>query len=131
MGATGSSVTINNPGLYWLEVTDNNDCKGRDTVIISAKDCLKSFYMPTAFTPNSDGKNDVLKPVIYGNMKSYQLRIYNRFGQQVFQTKDITKGWDGNFSGVKQDSNTFVWTCTYHFEGEDAAIKNGTVVLIR
>lgn len=129
--ATTSFITINQPATYWLEVTDNNDCKGRDSIIVSPKDCLKGFYLPTAFTPNGDSKNDLLKPLIFGNVKKYNFSVFNRSGQEVFHTTDINKGWDGTLSGIKQDTNVFVWYCSYQFQGEATETKKGTVILIR
>lgn len=106
--ATTPVVTITKAGLYWLEVVDGNNCKGRDTINVSQRDCMKGFYIPTAFTPNRDGKNDFFRPMVFGDIRKYEFMIYNRFGQPVFHTNDITKGWDGRASGTDQDTNTFV-----------------------
>lgn len=130
-GELSAAITITQAGTYWLRATDNNGCTGTDTIYISPKDCLEGFFVPTAFTPNHDGKNDVLLPRLFGNIKLYDLRIYNRWGQIVFQTTDPHKAWDGNFNGMSQDSNVFIWTCTYQLEGEERKIEKGTVVLIR
>ncbi len=129
--STSSSITITAPGIYWLQVTDVNNCTGRDTIIVSPKECLTGFYIPNAFTPNQDGKNDFFKPFIGGIVKQYQFTIYNRWGQIVFTSKDLHRGWDGNFGGIKQDGNVFVWMCTYQLDGLPAKTEKGTVVLIR
>jgi len=92
---------------------------------------LTGFYIPNAFTPNQDGKNNFFKPFIGGVVKQYQFTVYNRWGQIVFTTKDLRKGWDGNFGGIKQDGNVFVWMCTYQLDGLPAKTEKGTVVLIR
>lgn len=130
-GAVVPSITTSLPGLYWLEVTNNQGCTNKDTVIVSPKDCMKGFFMPTGFTPNNDGKNDILKPIILGKVKEYQFWIYNRWGQIIFQTTDITKGWNGRLNGLPQDGNIFIWVCHYQFEGEKREDKKGTFVLIR
>ncbi len=57
--------------------------------------------------------------------------VFNRWGNIVFQTTDFTKAWDGTLTGVKQDTNTFVWICSYQIEGGIQEIKKGTVVLIK
>jgi gliding motility-associated-like protein len=129
--ATGFSLTITQPGLYWLEVTDNNNCKGKDSVTVAPKDCMKGFYIPNAFTPNGDGKNDVFRPLLFGNAKQYKFSVYNRWGEIVFQTMQPAKGWDGNFRGVKQDSHVFTWICMYQLEGEQLKTEKGTVVVVR
>ncbi|HEX7904265.1 MAG TPA: T9SS type B sorting domain-containing protein [Chitinophagaceae bacterium] len=125
------SISITSPGLYWLEVLDNNNCKGRDSILVNPKQCMTGFYIPSGFTPNSDGKNDKFRPLLSGNIKLYKFTIYNRWGQVVFQTTEISKGWDGTFSGNNQDSNVFIWKCTYQLEGEKTKMEKGTVMLIR
>jgi gliding motility-associated-like protein len=101
--STASAISISQPGLYWLQATDKNNCTGKDSVLIFPKECLKGLYVPSAFTPNNDGKNDLLKPFLLGNVKQYKFQIFNRWGQLVFETSDLTKGWNGNFSGVCLD----------------------------
>jgi gliding motility-associated-like protein len=129
--SNASSIVIDKPGLYQLRVTDNNNCEGESSVRITLKDCMKGFYIPTAFTPNNDSRNDIFKPLLFGNVTSYTFKIYNRFGQIVFQTSDVTKGWDGRLKTINQDSDVFVWTCSYQFVGELPKIKKGSVVLIK
>ena len=126
-----ASRIITKPGTYWLEVTDNNGCKGRDSIIVSLKKCIEGFYVPTAFTPNRDGKNDIFKPLIFGNIIKYQFRVFNRWGQLVFSSTDPQKGWDGQFAAHQQPMDTFVWICQYQLEGENPHVEKGTVVLIR
>jgi len=132
--STGSGsplITVDKAGLYWLEVTDNNNCIGADSIIVSNKKCLEGFYVPTAFTPNKDGKNDLFKPLLLGRVKKCDFRIFNRWGMLVFKTTDITRGWDGNLAESSQNSNIFVWVCTYEVEAGPVETKTGTVVLIR
>lgn len=117
--------------MYLLEVTDNNNCKGRDTINVILKECLSGFYIPTAFSPNQDRHNDLFKPLLFGNIVKYHLYIYNRWGHAVFQTSDPTQGWDGNLQGEKQDMQTFVWFCIYQLEGEKEQQRKGTVILVR
>lgn len=129
--ASASAITITQPGEYWLKVEDINGCKGSDTMRVSLKDCMQGFYIPTAFTPDGDGKNDVFRPLLFGRVKKYSFTIYNRWGQVVFQTSELAKGWNGIFAGTKQDSNVFAWTCTYQLEGQEVKTEKGTVMLMR
>lgn len=130
-GGQQSLLRIERPGAYWLEVTDRNGCKGRDTVVVSTKNCLTGFYAPSAFTPNGDRRNDDFKPLLFGVVKKYHLTIYNRWGQVVFSTTEQMKGWDGKVGGTPQRSDVFVWTCTYQFEGENEKTEKGTVMVVR
>ena len=130
-GSSNYSITITQPGEYWLKVKNNEGCIGVDTIVVLPKDCLKGFFIPTAFTPNNDGKNDVIKPILFGNVKQYRFFIYNRWGQLVFQTTDLSKGWNGTYKGLNQDGNVYVWMCTYQFENEPKQNKKGSFLIIR
>jgi gliding motility-associated-like protein len=77
--------------------------------------CGFDLVMPTAFSPNQDGKNDTYKPVYTGLPSTFEMRIFNRWGEKVFETDDITKGWDGKFKGTTQPMETYVWTVSYTY----------------
>jgi gliding motility-associated-like protein len=126
-----SFISVNKPGVYSLKVTDENNCTGEDSIIVSLKDCLNGFYIPTAFSPNNDGVNDFYKPVIGGNVIQYQFTIYNRWGEIIFTSNELNKGWNGYFKGSLQESHAFVWTCRYQLEGEPVKNEMGTVVLVK
>lgn len=130
-GAAQRVVDLKQPGTYWLTVTDANGCRGTDTISILPKQCLAGFFYPTAFSPNGDGKNDVFKPMLHGNVMKYSLSVYNRWGAVVFQSADPNKGWDGTISGKPQSTEIFVWICQYQFEGEEPKTEKGTVTLVR
>ncbi len=129
--AVSSSISITAPGIYWLQVTDASKCIGRDSILVNPKECLRGFYIPNAFTPDRNGRNDDFKPFIGGIVKQYQFTIYNRWGQVVFTTKELARGWDGTFGGQQQDTNVFAWMCTYQLEGEGVNRERGTVLVIR
>ncbi|HVT86965.1 MAG TPA: gliding motility-associated C-terminal domain-containing protein [Chitinophagaceae bacterium] len=128
---TTASIAIKDPGVYWLQVRNNNDCIGRDTIVVKLNDCLYGFYIPNAFTPNGDGKNDLFRPQIFGDLTQYKFTIYNRWGQIVFETTELNKGWDGTINGQMQNSGVYVWECTYELDGVNKNLKKGTVMLIR
>lgn len=130
-GSGETHLTVALPGLYWLEVTDNNQCKGRDSITIIPKQCFKGLFFPNTFTPNGDSKNDLFKPVGYGTLKQFELRILNRYGETVFITKNITTGWDGKFKGTIQNTGVFTWICTYQIDQQMVTIEKGTVLLLR
>lgn len=130
-GSTLSKITIDKAGNYWLQVKDSKGCIGRDTIVVTLKDCMKGVYIPTAFTPNQDSKNDQFRAMLFGKVKSFDLTIYNRWGQAVFHTTDYYKGWDGKVAGKEQDPGTFIWLCRYQLEGDQEKVERGTVTLIR
>ncbi|WP_066405852.1 gliding motility-associated C-terminal domain-containing protein [Flavisolibacter tropicus] len=89
------------------------------------------IYVPTAFTPDGDGKNDVLKVTARG-MKTFKyFTLYNRWGEQVFTTTDPQKGWDGKVKGKQQASGSFVWMVECVGFDDKVYKQKGTVILIR
>ncbi|MEP7256188.1 MAG: gliding motility-associated C-terminal domain-containing protein [Ferruginibacter sp.] len=128
---TSPYINITQPGTYWLQVRDNKNCIGRDSITIQIKQCFKGIYVPNSFTPNGDTKNDKLRALVFGNLVKFEFSIYNRYGQLVFQSKDINEGWDGTIRGVKQNPGTYVWVCRYEFIERFENIETGTSILIR
>ncbi len=89
------------------------------------------IYVPTGFTPNGDGKNDKFTPFPVG-MKSYNyFKVFNRWGQLVFTTRQLNSGWDGRWSGVEQPAGTYVWMIEGLTKDDRVITKKGTVVMIR
>jgi gliding motility-associated-like protein len=95
---------------------------------------LQSCYIavPNAFTPNGDGKDDYLYPLNAFSATNLEFRIFNRYGQLVFETRDWTNKWDGTINGKQQPAGTYVWTLRYTdaASGKNFFMK-GTSVLIR
>ncbi|HMC84552.1 MAG TPA: gliding motility-associated C-terminal domain-containing protein, partial [Chitinophagaceae bacterium] len=126
-GASSSTISIENAGTYWLEVKDKDNCVGRDSILIISGNCGSGFYIPNAFTPGHDGKNDVFRPLIFGNLLQYEFTVYNRYGQVVFSSKQPGKGWDG----ATQTTGGFAWTCRYQLENQSLKIEKGIVLLLK
>lgn len=89
------------------------------------------IYVPTAFTPNGDGMNDVFRPIPVGIKKMAYFRIYNRWGQMVFETVQYMKGWDGSFKGKPADAGAYIWMVGGEDYTGNEIEKKGTVLLIR
>jgi gliding motility-associated-like protein len=107
-----------NTTIYYLTV-DNGTCKATDSLIVSAE--CSSVYMPSAFTPNGDGLNDVFKA--FGmDLQDFKLVIYNRWGEKIFQSQDIDLGWDGTYKGAPSPLGLYIWEL-------EAADKNGKPLL--
>ena len=124
--------TIYKPGLYTIRVTDKMGCMGNDSVQVRNKLCTKAIYLPNAFTPNSDNRNDIFKPTVFGILDYFELIIYNRYGELVFRSVDVTKGWDGLYKNKLQNTGSFIWTIKYRFEGKTTIeFEKGTVLLLR
>ena len=126
-----ATITIDKPGVYWVNGNDHNGCAASDTIRINLKNCIKGFYIPNAFTPNHDSKNERFYPLIFGALEKYEFRIFNRWGELVFESRKINEGWDGRFKGIDQPSSAFVWQCIFQFRNESTTYKKGTVLLLR
>lgn len=94
---------------------------------------LTSVDVPSAFTPNGDGVNDIVYPDGWGIRKLIYFRIFNRWGQLVFESNDLSVGWDGTMNGVPQNMETYVWQVSVEtwVDSNPVISKTGTVKLIR
>jgi gliding motility-associated-like protein len=135
-----SSVNISNPVM----IVSGEIEKIRYRVIVSDPYCSDSafinvkvfktnpqVFVPTAFTPNGDGLNDLVRPIAVGIKNIEYFSIYNRWGQLVFTTSINGHGWDGRISGKMQGSNTFVWLVKAIDYLNRPYFQKGTVTLIR
>lgn len=126
---TGPFVTT--PYTVSLIVTDSLGCNSTFQKTIKV---YSSCYLavPTAFTPNGDGLNDFLHPLNAIKAEKLEFKVYNRWGQLVFQTKDWKHGWDGTLNGAPQASGVYVWLLTYvDRDTKQPRQMKGTAALIR
>ncbi|HEV2483720.1 MAG TPA: gliding motility-associated C-terminal domain-containing protein [Puia sp.] len=129
--SSAASITVNQPGTYWLEVTDNNGCTATDTVVVTQKFCLIGVFVPNAFTPDGNGHNDLLRPLVYGDIKLLDFEVFDRWGMRVFETQTVLNGWDGTIRGTPASAGTYVWFCKYQAPGGSVRMEKGTAILIR
>jgi gliding motility-associated-like protein len=111
----------------------NGGCSLSDTVTIRVLEIICDYpyiYVPNAFTPNNDGENDVLY-VRGQNITELIFRVFDRWGELVFETTDITKGWDGTFKDREADPAVFVWYVEATCLGGEKYFHKGNVTLIR
>ena len=89
------------------------------------------IYVPKVFTPNNDGHNDVVKPIVVGITTFHYFNIYNRWGNLVFTTKDPNAGWDGKFKGVLQPVETYLWIAEGLDKDKKKITRRGMISLVR
>lgn len=118
---------------YTVKLVVENDHHCFDTAVHQLT-VVNSCYVevPNAFTPNNDGKNDQLYPLNAYKATDLDFRIFNRYGQLIFQTSNWTRKWDGTFNGRQQATGVYVWMLRYTdwYTGQKV-FKKGTTVLIR
>ena len=91
----------------------------------------RSIMIPTAFSPNGDGINDVFKLVNVKNEKLIDFRVFNRWGTIVYNSKDMYQGWDGNYKGQAQATGVYGYAIRIMYEDGVEEIYKGTVTLVR
>ncbi len=130
-GATDSFITATHPGLFWAEALYNG-CAYRDSIIFSQKTCNCDIVMPTAFSPNGDAVNDIYHPYIKCFPINYQLSFFNRYGQQVFSSKDYKALWDGKLNNSPLPVGTYYYILNFYNEDLKRNERRfGNVTLIR
>ena len=102
-----------------------------DDVIAHYIEKTKDVMFPSGFTPNGDGRNDILSPLGIRNVKTMTIQIWNRWGQQVFNSSDPTKGWDGNFQGSPAQTGVYAYLVSYTTTANEEKVIKGNVTLIR
>ena len=123
-------ATPRNSITYIVTASNDAGCIDIDSVYIKVNP-VEGIYVPSGFTPNRDGRNDILRPTIGINLTLVEFSIYDRWGQKVFATNENEKGWDGNYNGQPQGSGTFVWIISVKDQQGKLIEKKGSFVLIR
>ncbi len=105
----------------------------RDSAFINIKvyKTPPTVFVPTAFTPNNDGRNDVLRPIAVGIKAIEYFNVYNRWGQLLFSTRINGHGWDGRINGQLQPTNTYVWVVKAIDYTGASYFQKGVVTLIK
>ena len=127
-GSVGRTFNVTAAGTYY--VTLSNQCQTiSDSIIITDRNC--HFFFPSAFTPNGDGRNDIAHLVgDVGAVSNYKLSVFNRWGERVFFTNNVTKGWDGNYKNRKAELGTYYYQIQYTYLGKKELLK-GSLMLVR
>jgi len=134
---------LNNPGIpdplaviqqdsvrFTVTVWDQFDCSGTATILVKTYAGI-TYYVPSAFSPNGDGLNDVFRPVPVGIISTDLFRVFNRYGELVFETNQWMKGWDGTYRGRAQPVGNYVWMIRGRGRNGKVIEMKGNVVLVR
>jgi gliding motility-associated-like protein len=139
----GTSSTSQNPSdhlfpdsrngkTYPVSLTVQNNMGCLDTGVVQItklQSCI--ITVPNAFTPNGDGKNDFLYPLNAFSVGNLEFRVFNRYGQLIFETRDWSKKWDGTINGHLQPTGTYIWMLQYTDGSGKKIFQQGSSVLIR
>lgn len=137
---TLSSLTIANPVATPMETAtytvriDDGFCpnKAEVTVYVKLPECIEGkLFVPNAFTPNGDGNNEVFYVRSSAPIDNFYFTVYDRWGQQVFETRDQNIGWDGTFEGKPLSPSAFAWYCSGNCEGGEAFFLKGNISILK
>ena len=124
-------ATLTSNQTYVVRVSTPEGCFAFDTVNVRVFTTPPGFFVPNAFTPNNDGRNDIFRPIAVGISKLDYFNVYNRWGQLVYSTNQLGKGWDGQLKGREQPSGVYVWVTKAQIYTGAPITQKGTVTLIR
>jgi gliding motility-associated-like protein len=110
-GATTASINITAPGVYWVRITTGN-CISSDTTTVIGTLGDGVIFVPNSFTPDSDGINDVFRAQ-GTDIVSFHLSIFDRWGELIFETKNLAEGWNGYYKGNLVQQDVYVWIMEY------------------
>lgn len=127
-GFTGPVYAATQPGIYLVQITDSVGCRANDQVEVVA--CEPDLFVPTAFSPNGDGLNDVWFPVEY-LARVDDIRIFDRWGKLIFASRSANDGWDGSFQSEPSQEGVYTFVIGYVFPGGNRGRRAGTVTLMR
>lgn len=121
------SIDINGLQTPIIVEVYNNGCLAKDSILVSTN-C--DVFIPTAFSPNSDGYNDLFN-MMKNSVKSYTLKVFNRWGELVFETNDLSNSWNGTYKGAPCPMDSYTYVASGIRFNEEPFYLKGTLTLLR
>lgn len=118
-------------GEYHYQVVDSHLCSADGDFSVTRQNGDCAVYMPTAFSPNGDGVNDVFRAIVHDNVKDFHMQVYGRWGQLIFDSVSPERGWDGLERGKPVPAGSYLWVVTYTDSHQQAIKQTGSLVVIR
>jgi gliding motility-associated-like protein len=110
-GENTPTISVTEEGTYWLQISEGN-CVVKDYIYITGGYESGTLWIPNTFTPNNDRLNETFKP-IGTDILQFDMKIYNLWGEKIFETTDYNIGWDGMYKGQVAEMATYVWLINY------------------
>ncbi|MBC7948877.1 MAG: gliding motility-associated C-terminal domain-containing protein [Chitinophagaceae bacterium] len=121
-------------GDFIIHIENRDQCivdSVKQSLAIVYEPQCNDVFIPTAFTPNDDGKNDVFRPAVSAFITNIEMSIFNRYGQKIYNGKGPSVAWDGNLEGTRQPPSVYVYMLRYTDYFGKPQMRKGTIVLIR
>jgi gliding motility-associated-like protein len=128
--AQSPTATLNQDQLFILTVYNEIGCAGFDSVFIKVLDG-PAYFIPSSFTPNGDGLNDIFRPLPSGIVRTEWFKIFDRWGRMMFTSNKWLEGWNGTYNGREQPVGTYVWIIKGTDKYGEIIERKGTVILLR
>ncbi|MBL7837671.1 MAG: gliding motility-associated C-terminal domain-containing protein, partial [Bacteroidetes bacterium] len=129
------SFIINTLGQFSIRLIGENSYGCVDTMIKTNYIGTQGqgfVFVPNSFSPNNNGKNDGFMPsMVNVKDRNYMFRVFNRWGELVFETSDINAFWDGKFKGETCEQDVYIWTVNGEYFNGDLFGFRGTVTLLK
>jgi gliding motility-associated-like protein len=116
--------------VYTVTATDKYGCTDTASIIVVVKRDYEIF-VPNIFSPNGDGINDVFQPLDFGAAKTFNMKIFNRWGELIYETNDINQPWNGTYKNKLLDVGVYTYYITGEFLNTDPFKKTGSITLVR
>lgn len=129
-GEISKVINVNLPGNYKVIVTNEFGCTAEDDINL-IDSCPHYIFVPNAFSPNEDRLNDGFNKVWNFTPKEYEFRIFNRWGQLLFLTKDNKESWDGNYQGKPAQQDIYIYEIIYYDTDNKWYQFRGTFFVVR
>ncbi len=128
-GQRTAEITVTRPGAYTVEAS-NNCGQASASITLQPRGCPSCFYIPNAFSPNGDGRNDTFGPIAACETGDYHFQVYSRWGGLVFESTEPGIFWDGDYRGKPMPPGAYAWSLTYTL-GDERQYREGEVALLR
>ena len=119
------------PGTYTVTITDINQCSEALIMQLNRADCPQDVLWPTAFSPNGDGINDLFRPVFYTAPEQLNWKIYNRWGNLIYEGSGAKSGWDGTFQQREAELGVYIWYAEILQQSGVKTLMRGNLTLLR
>ena len=129
--ATSQNIVVKDTSKSFTVIAQSTDgCLDTATLFVNVDANMKDFFIPNSFSPNNDGNNDLFK--VYGSsVRDLTMRVYNQWGELIFETNNAQGGWDGTWKGRPQAIGVYVYVAKVTFYNNVTVIRKGTINLIR
>ena len=126
-GANTKSIMISSAGSYTVTVIGAYNCTATDTIQVQLENCDSKIFVPTAFSPNGDGYNDELLLYEMGGHTFKELKIFNRWGNMIFESKNLNTSWGGD----EIESGVYIYLLNYYDEEGFEMTAKGNITVIK